>query len=159
MSLALQEGLIRRVWGMGESLSGDQATARAALVSTLGTTSGGHPAFRYGAKANSAVYPEVTFREDQGSDALAGMDIGIVYRPIYRMEIWEQTGSGTLIPQIADYLELLFDCRRGAPALTVDAPGKCWWGEVFTHLQAPFFDTGYKAFFGLIAFQFVEARP
>lgn len=158
MSKALQKAVVARVRG-DEVLTGDAAAAQTALAALLATTTGGHPAFRYGAKGSGVLYPEVTFREDGGVEMIGGVDIGIPTWSVLRMEIWEQTHGGLTIPVIADYLELLFDCRRRAPVLPLEGENHCWWGELFAPLQSPFQDTQYDAFFGLLAFRFAEARP
>lgn len=158
MSLAVQKAIVARVRGE-EALTDTAEAAQVELAGYLAQTANGNVAIRYGAKGSSAVYPEVTFRENGGSEALGGVDVGICAWNLYNFEIWDDSGSGVLIPEIADCLERLLDCRRGAPVLPVASPNVAWWGELSTHLQAPFHDDNINAYFGILAFQFAEARP
>jgi hypothetical protein len=158
MSAAVTKAIIERVRGV-ETLSDDAAAAQVKLAGILDSTTDGNPAFRYGGKGKSALYPSIVFLEDAGISPIGGVDIGIVTNSLYRMTIWDLSREGFKIPDIADCLELLFDCRRRAPVLPVAAENRCWYGELFQALASPYYDNNYDVFFGIIAFQFVEARP
>lgn len=158
MSKPLNKAILARIRG-DETLTDARALAAQVAIDALLATIGGKPACRYGMKGSSTVYPEITFREDAGPLALDGSGIGIVTNAIYRFELWETTRDATTIPAMADYLELLFDARRDAPDLTLEGEGRCYYSDLFTGLQGPFVDDFRNAFFGLMAFRFVEARP
>lgn len=159
MSLPLNAAIIARVRGT-ETLSGRAAQAQsdlAALLAPVGSTNG--PAIRYGAKGSSTVYPEITFREDAGTEPIGGPDIGIVSSSIYRFELWEQSRDGSTLLTIADLLEQLFDTRKDAPVLTLTGEGQCWASYLFTAFQGPFHADLIDVFYGLMGFRFIEARP
>lgn len=159
MSLALNQAIGARVRGI-EVLTGRAADAQSTLAGILAAAgSSKAPAIRYGAKASSTVYPEITFREDAGPQTLGGPDVGIVQDSVYRFELWDNSRDGSTIPTIADCLELLFDVRRDAPAINLTGYGKVYASYLLTALQGPFHDDIKKVFFGLIAFRFAEARP
>lgn len=155
MSLALNKAILNRL--RQETLSGDFATAQAQLLALLGTTPQGQPAIRYGAKGSSVDYPEITFREDGGVESLGGSDIAIIDQSIYRFELWETTRNATILPTMARCLERLLDRRHGAPLLVLEQ-GTCKYHELFTRMSGPFPDTDINAFFGVLAFRFIEAR-
>lgn len=160
MSQSLTKAIVARLRG-DETLTGDADTAYDRLAVLLAAVGGDDkPAVRYGSKAVNPEYPCVVFWEDAGVEAMGGPDVGIVTQSIYRFELWEQGRGGLVIPDIADCLELLIDHRRRAPAWTLTGEGnQVWWSQLFVGLQAPFYDPARDAWFGLMAFQFVEARP
>lgn len=159
MSKALNKAILDRLRG-DETVTGRADTAQTDLAALLTTTgSAGKPAVRYGMKGSSTAYPEITFREDAGMLAIDGSGVGIVTDSVYRFEIWETTRNATTIPAIADALELLLDARRDAPAMTLEGDNRYYHSDLMTPLQGPFIDEFRNAFFGLLTFRFVEARP
>jgi hypothetical protein len=150
MSLALNTAIVARV--RSENLAAyPVAQAAQTVVNAY--------AIRYGSTATLPTFPCTTFFEDTGRESLTGDDVGIVQDSVYRFTIWTKDNTGTTILTIADALEKLFDMRRGAPPITLTGDNKCYWCDVFSFLQSPFHDDGINAFFGVIAFRFVEARP
>lgn len=160
MSAQVSKAIVARLRGV-ETLTGDALAAYTLLASLLAQVGAdSKPAVRYGSKATDAEFPCVVFWEDAGAEALGGVDVGIITRSVYRFEIWEQGRTGSLIPRIADCLELLIDQRRRAPDWTLTGTGnQVWHSEVFVGLQAPFWDAARDAWFGLLSFVFTEARP
>src|SRR5512146_1577839 len=152
MSLPLNTAIIARVRGT-ETLTGRALQAQSDLAAILAVTSASTPAIRYGAKGSSPVFPEITFREDAGTDAIGGPDIGIVSNSIYRFELWEKSRDGSGLLTIADCLEQLFDTRKDAPDMTLTGEGQCWAGYLFTPFQGPFHADLIDCFFGLMAFR------
>lgn len=159
MSLALTEAILKRFRGI-ETLTGDALAAQtglAAMLAKIGLNN--YPAVWYGPKSQDATYPSITFHEQAGPEPIGGIDIGILTTAIYRLELWDNGREGDTLPQMADYIECLFDERRRAPALTLTGDGVIYYGELFSGLEAPHHDDNRNCFFGLMSLRFVEARP
>lgn len=150
MSQALNKAIGDRITGV-EVLTGDQAEAQTYFA---GRSVG------YGTMRQAGVLPALRFYEDAGSDAMPhAPDVGIISNSIYRFESWTRDFAGDFFGKDAMYLELLFDERRGAPALTLEGQGRVFMSGLFVPMQAPLLDRNIDAHYGLMAFVFVESRP
>jgi hypothetical protein len=116
--------------------------------------------WRFGTMAKQGELPHGNVFEDAGVDAMPrAVDVGILQHSVRRFEIWTNETASSFFHEAGDALEKMFDMRRGAPVLTIDGDGYCWEGALFTAMQAPFFDKELNAWYGMIAFTFLEARP
>lgn len=149
MSLMLNAAVVARI--TTETLTSADQIAAQNLVKNLPV--------HYGAVDPSVAFPCLAFYEDTGTESMGGVDIGLIYNSIYRFQIWTQDRTGSYIPQIAGALERLFDMRQGAPIIDIIGDGKTFWSELFVPLQGPLHADTINAFFGMIAFRVVEARP
>lgn len=149
----LTKAILARLRG-SEALTGDAAAAQTALAALV-------TRWRFGtmAKAGDAM-PCGNVFEDAGIDAMPrAPDVGILQHSIRRFEIWtDETASG-FFHEAGDALERLFDERRGAPELSIAGDGLTYESALFTAMQAPYKDEQLNAWYGMIAFRFVEARP
>lgn len=136
-----------------EALTGDAATARAVLAALI-------PRWRYGTMAKAGDLPAGNVFEDAGVDAMPrAPDVGILQHSIRRFEIWTNETASSFFHEAGDALELLFDERRGAPGFDIAGDGRVFQGSLFTAMQAPYKDEQINAWYGMIAFSFVESRP
>jgi hypothetical protein len=136
-----------------EALTGDAATARAVLAALV-------PKWRFGTMAKAGAPPCGNVFEDASVDAMPrAVDVGILQHSIRRFELWTTDTASSFFHEAGDALELLFDERRGAPELPIGGDGLCYEGALFVPMQAPYFDEQLNAWYGVVSFRFVEARP
>lgn len=156
----LTKTILARLRG-AETLTGDAATARAVLAALV-------TRWRYGTMMKGGEEVKTALlaggvgnvMEDAGVDAMPrAPDVGILQHSIRRIELWTSKTESSFFHEAGDALELLFDERRGAPELGIAGDGVCYEGALFTAMQAPYFDTQLNAWYGMISFRFVEARP
>lgn len=148
----LTKAILARLRGQ-ESLTGEAATAQTALAALVSR-------WRFGTMAKAGDLPCGNVFEDAGVDAMPrAVDVGILQHSIRRFEIWTNETASGFFHEAGDALEMLFDERRGAPALTVSGDGTVFESALFVGMQAPYFDTQVNAWYGVISFRFVEARP
>ncbi len=147
---ALTKAVLARLRGT-EALTGDQQAAQA-ITSVL--------RWRFGTMAKSGEMPCGNVFEDAGIDAMPrAVDVGILQHSVRRFELWTQDTASAFFHEGGDAMELLFDERRGAPELSIDGDGRVFQGALLTGMQAPYYDTKFNAWYGMIAFSFVESRP
>lgn len=159
MSTALNKAIMDRARGDEVLAVGSRALqAQTDLAALLGTVNA-KPAVALGGVPSAVTYDCIRFREDMGGSGLAGEGVGITGDTIYRFELFSTKRDGTTLRTMADCLELLFDERRDAPALTIEGDGRIYASDLFTAYQGPFHDDMRDCFISLIAFRFVEARP
>lgn len=150
MSVHLQEAVYRRLSG-AETLTGD-ALAAQARISVL--------PWRYGALRQHSVFPCGVFWKDAGTFELGSApDIGIIENTIWRFELWTEAFDGAWFADRANDLELMFDERKQAPAMSIGGSGQVYDIALFTGMQAPLHEEKLSAYYGLISFRIVEARP
>lgn len=148
----LTKAILARLRGQ-ESLTGDAATAQAALAALVGR-------WRFGTMAKAGDMPCGNLFEDAGVDAMPrAPDVGILQHSVRRFEIWTNETASSFFHEAGGYLEQLFDERRDAPELDLTGDGRVFQGSLMTAMQAPYFDTQLNAWYGTIAFSFVESRP
>lgn len=146
----LNHAILRRLNG-NETLTGEFAQAQT-LTAALD--------WHFGPlDPKGSTFPCGTFFEDAGTESLGGVDVGVVNNSVYRFLVWDKTRDGSVIPKYADAVEKLFDRRRGVPNLDIVGDGVCYWSDLFVPLQAPLQAMDINAFYGIMAFRFVEARP
>lgn len=164
MSTALTKAIYARMAGTEiPALTGEALAAQVALAGLLAVDpdppSG--PAVFFGnmqrrAADNALLFPCVTLRPDGGpQDYRFGSFI--MADPFYPLEIWDNSPSPIKLLDISGRLELLFDSRRGAPALPLASGGKVIWME----LQAGpsvHYDDKINAWLLLSLWRFKEAR-
>jgi len=147
---ALNIAILARLRGT-EVLTGDQLTAQGVTNAVP---------WRLGTMRKNGALPAGTFYEDAGIDAFpAAPDVGILQYSIRRFEFWKAGTDDTFFSGMQNALELLFDERRGAPALTLTGDGKVYESALFVGMQGPIPDDDINANVGLMSFRFVEARP
>lgn len=141
-----------------ESLSGDQAIAQTALAGQLATDtdSPSGPAVFQGNRDDAVGFPCITFRPNSGIEALGGIDFGVVREYYFDFEIWTNSRSGRIVPQIADNVEILLDERRGAPKLPVSA-GRYFYMEALGPV-APLYDEKINAWAGLMRYRMIAGK-
>lgn len=148
----LTKAILARLRG-SEALTGDAATAQAALAATV-------TRWRYGTMAKAGEFPCGNVFDDAGVDAMPrAPDVGILQHSVRRFEVWTKETASSFFHEAGDALELLFDERRDAPELDIAGDGRVFQGSLMTAMQAPYFDTQINAWYGMIAFSFVESRP
>ena len=164
MSTALVTAIYNRLAGV-ETLAGDAATAQSDLAALLATDPDTSKPCVWQASMSDVkaanktpLYPAITFRQTGGTpDNRFQLATGAVDVVLVDFEIWDNTQSGTRIPNIEDAIQRLLDMRRGiAPVPSLDS-GKCWHSQAFTPLQVVY-DPNIHARFGLVRYQFLEVR-
>jgi hypothetical protein len=151
---ALNRAIFARLRGTETpALSGDAATAQVRLAALV-------PKWRLSTLTEEADVPCGNIYVDAPVDAMPeAVDVGIIQYSIRRFEIWSRQTDAAFYENVEDALEQLFDERRGAPALPLDGDGRVFESALFTGLQGPFRDDPINAYYSLISFRFVEARP
>ncbi len=149
---ALTKAILARLRG-SETLTGEAETAREILK--------GHvPRWRFGTLSQSGELPHGNVFADAGVDAMPNApDVGIINHSVRRFELWTEETASAFFTQSADALEKLFDERRGAPDLTVEGDGRVYQSSLFVPFQGPFRSDDIRAWWGVISFTFVDARP
>lgn len=164
MSSDVTKALYARLAGI-ETLTGRFLAAQQQIAALLGTDADtGKPAIYFANKdtsskpkdAQGTLLPVVTFRPSPGTIDGRFADGMAVENSLYDMEIWEYSGSSTLITDIGEALQILLDGRRGAPVLP-SASGQVFWAETFVPL-AVLYDQNSNGWFGLVRWKFIEGR-
>lgn len=149
---ALNKAIFARLRGT-EVLTGDALAAQQTLASVVSR-------WRFGTMAKEGTFPVGELYSDASADAMPNApDVGIITHSIRRFTVWTKETASSFFADCEDCLERLFDQRRGAPALDIPGDGKCYECALFTQMQAPYEDDNINAWWGTIAFRFVEARP
>lgn len=141
-----------------EVMSGDQATAQAALIAALATDtdSPSGPAVTQGNRDDAVQFPCITFRPNGGTEAANWIDAGVVRNYQFDFEVWTNSTSGRIVNQIGDYMETLLDERRGAPGLNV-SNGREFYMMAMTAMT-PIYDDKINAWAGLVRYQFIAGK-
>lgn len=148
----LTKAILARLRGE-EALSADAAAAQSVLASKVSR-------WRFGTMAKAGELPCGNVFDDAGIDSMPrAPDVGILQYSVRRFEIWTNETASAFFHEAGDALEMLFDERRDAPGLTLTGDGQIFQGSLMTGMQAPYFDTQINAWYGTIAFSFVESRP
>lgn len=100
--------------------------AQSALISLLGKDRDAQgqelsPSVVQGIFDEEVEMPQVTFRLSGGiPHPLSGTDTAVIHQPFVDIEVWSDSRSGTLLPDICDLVEQLLDDRRGiAPVFSL----------------------------------------
>lgn len=150
MSPGLHLAILARLRGT-EVLTGVYAGAQATTSALK---------WRFGTMTKKGELPCGNFYFDAGVDAMPrAPDVGIIENGVVRFEVWTETPDAAFFTTNANALEQLFDERRGCPLITKAGDGKVFAHSLMTGMQAPYFDKDTNAWWGLISFQFLEARP
>lgn len=148
----LNKAILNRIRG-NETLTGEQATAQAALIALI-------PTWRLGSMRRDGAMPAGLMSEDAGVDAQPRtVDSGVFTHSIRRFEVWNDTEDESKLTGACHYLERLFDMRQGAPILDISGDGKLFDMGLFVGAQGPHFDDRINGWVTTISFRFVEARP
>lgn len=148
----LNKAILNRIRG-NETLTGEQATAQTSLVALI-------PTWRLGNLRADGALPSGNIYEDAGVDAQPRtVDSGLYHWSIRRFEIWNNTTDESVLTGASEHLMRLFDLRKGATMLDIPGDGKLFDMALFVGMQGPFFDDQINAWYGTMAFSFLEARP
>lgn len=149
---ALTKAVLARIRG-SETLTGEAEAARAVLGSHI-------ERWRFGTMSKIGELPHGNVYADAGVDAMPrAPDVGIIEHAVRRIELWTKETASAFFSESADALEMLFDERRGAPVLETAGDGTCFQSSLFVPFQGPYWAEGINAWWGVISFTFVEARP
>jgi hypothetical protein len=160
MSSSLRNAVYDRLAGIEDlSAYAAQAAAQAALVALLGTTTlkGGATkrAVHHGTRSlTDAEYPAITYRFVAGSAAAQTL-AGVIEGVAVALEVWSQVGPAQLAT-MDGYIEVLLDCRRGAPAFEW-SDGGCFHMEAQSGILDGY-DPERRAWYGLRMWRMIEER-
>jgi hypothetical protein len=156
MSLsALKTAIYNRAAGI-ETLTDEAEDAQGGLIALLDTDPDTDlPAVVQRNTAPVVVYPTLVFGESGGTpDNRWGEDVGGIRDVIIDFQIWADGSSGNLLSDIHDYVDQLFNERRGISPLLTLTSGRIKHMEALTDLNI-IFDRDRNASYGFCRYRFI----